>query len=114
MNYAITDIDIEIYIGLVLLVNRIVAGFFTPIFDELRLSKKWLMYVAWILAAYIIFVTKLNLFAAIIPDPVVGRLLSAVAIGGGSSILHDASDNQPTNEYSGSNRVGSNPDASDR
>jgi hypothetical protein len=83
------DINIEIYIGLVLLINRIVAGFFTPILEFMKLERSLLMYISWIMAGLVIFATGLNLFAEIILDPIVGQVLTAVAIGGGSNILHD-------------------------
>jgi len=114
MDYYNNQIDIEIYIALVLLVNRIVAGLMTPLMDEIGLNKKWLMYVAWIFSAWIIFVTDLNLFTAIIPDPVVGKLLTSVAIGGGANVLHDLSDTNPAAQSKAAARVNRVSDAKDR
>jgi len=114
MNGNLNELVIVDYIALVVLVNRIIAGFFTPIMDAAKLDKKWLMYIAWVLAGLIIFSTDLNLFAAIIPDPMVGQILSAVAVGGGANILYDRGDNQPTNGQLNNSPVGSNPDAKDR
>ena len=97
MNYFTEAVPITMFLTLVVLVNRIVAGFFTPIVEKLKIDKDLLMYMAWGLGAYIIFMTELNLFAAIIPDPLVGKILTSIAVGGGANILHDATD-QPAPE----------------
>ena len=94
MNNLVMSIDIGVYIGLTLLVNRIVAGFFTPIIERLKIGKFWLMYVSWVSAACIIFATGLNLFEPIITISIVGQVLTAIAVGGGANILHDYSDNK--------------------
>ena len=79
-----------------MLINRIVAGFFTPIFDKFKIGKTSLMYLAWIAAAYITFSTGLNLFESIITVPIVGQVLTAIAVGGGANILYDVTNNEPT------------------
>lgn len=49
----------------------------------------WLLYVALATGAIIGWLSGVNLFAAYIPDVVTGRVLTAVVIGGGSSLIHD-------------------------
>ena len=91
MEFNFDNSIITLYLSLVVLINRIVKGFFTPLFDKLNIDHLWLMYQAWILASMIIFLTGLNLFVEIIPNPIVGQVLTAVAVGGGANILHDVS-----------------------
>ena len=97
MNYFTEAEKITIYLGLIVLVNRIVAGFFTPIVEKLKIDRSLLMYMAWGLGAYIIFKTELNLFAAIIPDPLVGKIFTSIVVGGGANIVYDKTD-QPAPE----------------
>lgn len=49
----------------------------------------WLQYVALVMGLFIGWLGNVNLFALYIPDPVVGRILTAILIGGGSSLIHD-------------------------
>jgi hypothetical protein len=84
--------DVEVvalYLGLVTLVNRIVAGFFAPIIDKLKIDKFYLMYVSWVLGAFIVYTTGFNLFVDLIPNPLIGEIFTAVVVGGGANILHD-------------------------
>jgi len=78
--------------GLVILVNRLVEGFITPIFDKFGWDKFWLLYIAWVLAGIIVFLTGLNLFADLIPNPLIGQIFTAVIAGGGANITHNILD----------------------
>ncbi len=80
--------------SLVVLVNRFVEGFITPLFDKFNLDKFWLMYIAWILAGAFIFLTGLNVFEELIPNFVVGQILTAIVGGGGANILHNLTDKE--------------------
>ena len=52
----------------------------------------WLLYVALLTGALLGWFSGVNLFDAYISETFVGRLLTAVVIGGGSSLLHDIFD----------------------
>lgn len=109
-----TDLNLTIYLGLVVLVNRIVAGLFTPAIEALKIDKVWLMYMSWVAAAFIIFSTGLNLFAAIIDAPLIGQLLTAVSVGGGANILHDVSHVAPDNPINKNGQTWGLTDSTDK
>ena len=81
-----------VVIGFMVLANRLVAALITPIWDEFGLNKKWLMYIAWAFAGVLVGLAKVNLFEVFIPDPLIGKILTAIVAGGGSNLLHDLSD----------------------
>lgn len=81
-----------IVLGMMILANRLVAMFFTPLFEKYELDKFWLMYVAWGLSGVFVAFTQVNLFESIIPNPVIGMVLTAVVAGGGANLLHDLTD----------------------
>lgn len=53
----------------------------------------WLIYVALATGAAIGWFAQLNLFTQYLPDPLAGRVLSCIVVGGGSSLIHDIFDN---------------------
>lgn len=81
-----------IVIGMMVLANRLVAALITPIFDKYGWDKFWLMFVSWALSGVFVWLTGVNLFAAYIPNVLVGKVLTAVVAGGGANILHDLTD----------------------
>ena len=70
-------------------VNRLVAGLVTPIFDEYNLDRFWLTYVAWGIGAALVFSTGINFFPGLFLYPLIGQVLSAVIAGGGANLIHD-------------------------
>ena len=50
------------------------------------------MYVAWVIAGVLVFLANINLFAAFIPNELIGKILTALVAGGGSNLLHDLTD----------------------
>lgn len=78
-------------IALVVVVERITAAGITPLFDKLKLDKFYLMYVAWVLAAVLVFLTGYNMFEGLLPG-VVGQVVTAIVAGGGANLLHDVTD----------------------
>lgn len=54
----------------------------------------WLIYVALATGAAIGWFAGINLFAEIVPNALLGRILSSVLIGGGASLLHDVFDKE--------------------
>lgn len=74
------------------LANRFVELAITPLFDHYGWNKFPLMYIAWVVTAAIVGLTGVNLFASVIPDPIVGQVLTAIVSGGGANLLHDLVD----------------------
>jgi hypothetical protein len=57
-----------------------------------KLDMWWLLYVAAVTGFAISWLAGVNLFGDFIADPVLGRVLSGVLVGGGSSLIHDVFD----------------------
>jgi len=85
-------VTLGVVIGMMVLANRLVAALVTPLFDKYGWDKFWLMYPAWVLAGVFVWFTGLNLFAAYIPNELIGKILTAIVAGGGSNLLHDLTD----------------------
>ena len=49
----------------------------------------WLVYVALATGALLTWFASVNLFTAYIPDLLVGRVVTCILVGGGSSLIHD-------------------------
>jgi len=77
---------------LALVANRLVEALIKPIFERFKWDGFWLMYVAWAIAGGLVALTNANIFAAFIPNQVVGRVLTAIVSGGGANLLHDLFD----------------------
>jgi hypothetical protein len=85
---------LAIVIGFMVLSNRLVEALVTPIFEKYKLEKFWLMYVAWAVSGILVWLSGLNLFVEFMPDPLVGKILTAIVAGGGANLLHDLTDQQ--------------------
>jgi len=83
---------LAIIVGFMVLANRLVEALITPIFEKYNLEKFWLMYVAWVLSGLFVGFANVNLFAAYIPNELIGKILTAVVAGGGANLLHDMTD----------------------
>lgn len=81
-----------IVIGFMVLANRLVAALVTPLFDKYNLDHFWLMFVSWVLAGVLVWLSGINLFAAYFPSVLVGKILTAIVAGGGGNLLHDLTD----------------------
>lgn len=57
-----------------------------------KLDLWWLVYVALATGGFIGWFSGVNLFAAYIPVPELGRILTAILVGGGSSLIYDVFD----------------------
>ena len=90
MEFDVTLLGIVF--GMMVLANRLVAALVTPLFDKYGWDKFWLMYPAWVLAGVLVWLTGVNLFAAYIPNELIGKILTAIVAGGGSNLLHDLTD----------------------
>lgn len=85
---------LAIVIGFMVLANRLVAALITPFFDKYNWDKFPLLYIAWAIAGVLVFLANVNLFAAFIPNELIGKILTAIVAGGGSNLLHDLTDSQ--------------------
>jgi len=56
------------------------------------LNLWWLIYVALATGAAIAWLSGVNLFSTCIDDGLLGRVLSCILVGGGSSLIHDVFD----------------------
>jgi len=74
---------------LALVANRLTEALIVPIFDRLKWDKFWLLYVAWVVSGLLVAFTGANLFAAYIPSPIIGQILTAIVAGGGANFLAD-------------------------
>jgi hypothetical protein len=83
---------LAIVIGFMVLANRLVAAIITPLFEKYEIDKFWLMYVSWVLSGVLVFLANVNLFEAIIPNLIIGKVLTAIVAGGGANLLHDLTD----------------------
>jgi hypothetical protein len=81
-----------IVIGMMVLANRLVAALVTPLFDKLNIDKFWLMYASWLISGVFVWLSGVNLFAALIPNALIGQILTAIVAGGGGNLLHDLAD----------------------
>lgn len=78
---------------LALIANRLTAAIVEPVKQHWpALDLWWLIYPSWVIGGLLAWLAGANLFAAYFADPLAGRLLSAVVIGGGSNLLHDLFD----------------------
>jgi len=78
--------------SLMVLSNRLVEAFVTPIFERFGLDKFWLMYIAWLIAGVLVWLSGVNLFGEILPSEIAGQVLTAIVAGGGANLLHDLVD----------------------
>ena len=80
---------LAIALFLVLVNERLVSWFITPLFEKFAVDTEWLKYVALVTGGVIVFLSGVNLFVAYMPNPLVGRVLTSIVAGGGSNLLYD-------------------------
>lgn len=80
---------LAIVIGFMVLANRLVEALATPVFDKYELDTFWLMYVAWVAAGILVFLSGVNLFKLVIPSMIIGQILTSIVAGGGANLLYD-------------------------
>jgi hypothetical protein len=74
---------------LALVANRLTEALIVPLYDRMKWNKFSLLYVAWVVSAVLVAFTGVNLFAAYIPSPAIGQILTAIVAGGGANFLAD-------------------------
>ena len=48
----------------------------------------WMVYVSLFTGGVFVWFSQVNLFGSYLPDPLVGRILTAIVAGGGSNLLY--------------------------
>lgn len=84
--------ELTIAIFLSVITNRVIEAFVQPVKKRFpELDFWWLVYVAWPVGGGLAWLAGINLFTALVPglDPLVGRVLTSVVVGGGSNLLAD-------------------------
>lgn len=76
---------------LALCANRLTEAVVQPVKVKFpNLDLWWLIYPTWILGGVLAWLAGVDLFAAYFPAaPLVGRVLSALVVGGGSNLIAD-------------------------
>lgn len=74
---------------LAVLVNRLIAYFLTPLVEHQGWNKTFLMYAAALLGFALAMLAEVNLLPLIFPNPLVGRIVTGVIVGGGANLIHD-------------------------
>lgn len=80
-------------------VNKVIVDYIAdPIRKHLNGTDMWwLLYVSLITGAALGWLSGANIFADVIPDALImGRVLTALVVGGGSKIIHDVIDALPS------------------
>ena len=81
---------LEIAAFLSLCSKSIVDGLAQPVRLKFpALDLWWLLYAAWVLGGLLSYGAGLNLFADYFVSPLIGQAITAIVVGGGSSLLHD-------------------------
>ena len=72
------------------LVNTTIVDYLVkPIKENFpNLNTWWLVYVSLITGGLLVWFSGVNLFEAYLPDPLVGRVMTAIVAGGGSNLLY--------------------------
>lgn len=75
--------------------TKIIDWFAEPIRRKFpNLDMWWLLYVAAVTGFVLAWLSGVNLFVAYIENDALGRILSGLLVGGGSSLIHDIFDNR--------------------
>lgn len=70
--------------------NRIIEWFAVPAKRHYpRHDFWWLLYGALATGALLSWASGINLFDDFLPNPLVGRILTAIVVGGGSNLIHE-------------------------
>lgn len=77
-------------------IERIVDAIVSPLFDKLGWDRFWLLYVAWAVGSGLAWATGLNALPVFAEVPAVGRVLTCMVVGLGSSFIYDLVDQTPS------------------
>lgn len=76
-------------------VRQLIEALVKPVWTRYQLDSFWLLYVALGIGAPLAWFTGLNALPVFGLAPVVGRVLTCLAVGLGPSFLHDLIDGKP-------------------
>ena len=77
-------------------IERLVEALVSPVWDKFALDRFWLLYIAWAVGGGLAWATGLNALPVFAESAVVGRVLTCMLVGLGSSFIYDLVDNQPS------------------
>jgi len=77
-------------------VERLVAALITPVYEHTGWDRFSLIYVAWGIGSALAWATGLNALPVFAAAPVVGRILTCMVVGLGSSFIYDLVDKTPS------------------
>jgi hypothetical protein len=77
-------------------IERLVEAVIAPLFDKFKWDRFWLLYIAWAVGGGLAWATGLNALPVFAESAVVGRVLTCMLVGLGSSFIYDLVDNQPS------------------
>ena len=69
---------LAIALFLILVNERLVSWFITPLFEKFTLDTDWLKYVALVTGGVLVFLSGVNLFVEYMPNELVGRVLTSI------------------------------------
>jgi hypothetical protein len=84
--------ELTVAIFLSVVANRVIEAIVAPIKKQYPLLNMWwLIYVSWLVGGLLSWFAGVNLFAPLVLtlDPLIGRILTAVVVGGGSNLIAD-------------------------
>lgn len=80
----------QIALALVVINNRVIEAIVAPIKDRYPDLDLWfMMYVSWATGAALSVLAGLNLLDTVFANPLVGLVLTAIVVGGGSNLVAD-------------------------
>lgn len=90
-------VALSVFVQLIVLsivVTKLIDWFITPIFLKLKWDTWWITYVSLVIGGLVGWATGLNAFPGFLPAWVwLGRILTAIACGGGPTLLYKLTDN---------------------
>lgn len=70
--------------------ERLIETLVKPFFERYKVDTFWLMPVSWVVGLGLGLLSELNLFPGVFRWDLVGWVLTAVFIGAGSNLVHEA------------------------
>jgi hypothetical protein len=79
---------IALAVFVALMNERLVEVFIAKWFEHYKLDGFWLVPISWVTGGLIMAGTATNLFSWLFPSEIIGRIMTAIVVGGGSNMLH--------------------------
>lgn len=87
LNLPLEALTVALFLAMV--ANRLTEALIVPIVEKLKIDRFWLLYVSWVVAGVMVAFSGVNLFIDYIPDPAMGKILTAIVAGGGANFIAD-------------------------